>query len=328
MTQSIPTTPAPAPIKDQFDRLLSPHGIGARLAVLEVTEVGLPNFSATFVYPKFRQDKVLVEELCDKLVNRISSFCMTRDDRRKAKATDAEFDYETGATDALNARARKLFMEATNSSSRSGEGGELLLFVLAEEYLKAPLLVSKMRLKTNTQMPVYGGDGIHASWDSSAGALVLYLGESKLHGTLNSAIRDAMTSVSELASNAGDRYHHELNLAQTYSSDLGEMPVEMQAAMLRYLDPWNTEESTKRIDRYAILVGFDEAAYKQLGDMPRADVEEKFKGLYALTIRKTMEYAQEQLKAKNISLDSVDLFFFPVPSVEEFRKTFMRKLNA
>lgn len=252
---------------------------------------------------------------------------MTRDDRRKALAANAESEYETGATDALNARARKLFMEATAASSRSGEGGELLLFILAEEYLKAPLLVSKMRLKTNTQMPVHGGDGIHAGWDASAGALVLYLGESKLHATLNGAIRDAMKSVSELASNAGDRYHHELTLAQNYS-DLGGMPIEMQAEMLRYLDPWNTEESAKRIDRYAILVGFDEATYEQLSGTPRAMVEEKFKELYAQTIRKTMDYAQKQLEDKKISLESVDLFFFPVPSVEEFRTTFMRKLNA
>lgn len=327
MTQTLPPAPQAASIKAQFDRLLSPHGICTRLAVLDVQEAGLPNFSATFVYPRFRQDKPLVDELCDKLVNRVTSFCMTREDRRKAKTADAEFDYETGATDALNARARKLFMEATTSSSRSGEGGELLLFILAEEYLKAPLLVSKMRLKTNTQMPVHGGDGIHAGWDASTGALVLYIGESKLHATLNGAIRDAMKSVSELASNAGNRYHHELNLAQSYS-DLGGMPIEMQAEMLRYLDPWNTEESTKRLDRYAILVGFDEVTYKQLSGTPRAKVEEKFKELYAKTIRETMEYAQKKLAEKNIGLESVDLFFFPVPSVDEFRTTFMRKLNA
>ena len=41
-----------------------------------------------------------------------------------------------------------------------------------------------------------------------------------------------------------------------------------------------------------------------------------------------MVYAQKQLKDKKISLESVDLFFFPVPSVDEFRKTFMSKLNA
>ena len=327
MTQTLPPAPQAASIKAQFDRLLSPHGISTRLAVLDVQEAGLPNFSATFVYPRFRQDKLLVDELCDKLVNRVTSFCMTREDRRKAKTADAEFDYETGATDALNARARKLFMEATTSSSRSGEGGELLLFILAEEYLKAPLLVSKMRLKTNTQMPVHGGDGIHAGWDASTGALVLYIGESKLHATLNGAIRDAMKSVSELASNAGDRYHHELNLAQSYS-DLGGMPIEMQAEMLRYLDPWNTEESAKRLDRYVILVGFDEATYKQLSGTPPLKVEEKFKDIYVKTIRKTMEYAQKNLEEKNISLESVDLFFFPVPSVDEFRKTFMKKLNA
>lgn len=327
MTKKLPPVPQVAAIKAQFDRLLSPHGISTRLAVLDVQEAGLPNFSATFVYPRFRQEKLLLDELCDKLVNRITSFCMTREDRRKALAENAEFDYETGATDALNARARKLFMEATTSSSRSGEGGELLLFILAEEYLKAPLLVSKMRLKTNTQMPVHGGDGIHAGWDTRTGALVLYIGESKLHATLNSAIRDAMKSVSELANNADDRYHHELNLAQSYS-DLGGMPPEMQAEMLRYLDPWNTEESTRRLDRYAILVGFNEATYEQLTGTPRAEVEEKFKELYAKTIRKTMEYAQEQLVEKNISLESVDLFFFPVPSVDDFRTTFMRKLHA
>lgn len=327
MTKVSTTVPDPTSKEAQFARLLSPHGIGVRLGVLNVQEVGLPNFSATFVYPKFRQKKVLVDELCDKLVNRVTSFCMTREDRRKAKTADAEFDYETGATDALNAQARKLFMEATTSSSRSGEGGELLLFILAEEYLKAPLLVSKMRLKTNTQMPVHGGDGIHAGWDVSTGTLVLYIGESKLHATLNGAIRDAMKSVSELANNADDRYHHELNLAQSYS-DLGGMPPEMQAEMLRYLDPWNTEESTRRLDRYAILVGFNEATYEQLTGTPRAEVEEKFKELYAQTIRKTMEYTQKQLEDKNISLESVDLFFFPVPSVDEFRTTFMRKLNA
>lgn len=327
MSQSLPSDSKVALIKAQFNRLLSPHGIETRLAVLDVQETGLPSFSATFVHPKFRQEKLLVDELCDKLVNRVTSFCMTREDRRIAKTKDAEFDYETGATDALNKRARKLFMEATKSSSRSGEGGELLLFILAEEYLKAPLLVSKMRLKTNTQMPVHGGDGIHAGWDASAGALVLYIGESKLHATLNSAIRDAMKSVAELAMSSGDRYHHELNLAQTYS-DLDGMPAEMQDEMLRYLDPWNTEESTKRIDKYAILIGFDEATYTGLAGTPRAKFEEKFKEQYSKTIRTTMEYAKKQLEVNSISLESVDLFFFPIPSVEEFRKTFMSKLNA
>jgi hypothetical protein len=170
-------------------------------------------------------------------------------------------------------------------------------------------------------MPVHGGDGIHAGWDSSAGALVLYIGESKLHGTLNGAIREAMKSVSELASNAGHRYHHELTLAQTYS-DLGGMPAEMQAEMLRYLDPWNTEESTRRLDRYAILVGFDEATYEQLSGTPRAEVEEKFKELYAQTIRKTMDYAQKQLEDKKlVSRASIFSFFLSLQSMNSARRS-------
>lgn len=328
MNSSVPASPVvPDDVELQFKRLLSPHGIGVRLAQLEVVEAGLPEFSATFVYPRFRQEKLLIDELCEKLANRVTSFCMTREDRRLAKAEDAESEYETAATDSLNARARRLFIQATKSSSRSGEGGELLLFILAEEYLKAPLLVSKMRLKTNTKMPVHGSDGIHAAWDSKAGAMVLYFGESKLHATLTGAVTDAMKSVAELASDEGGRYRHELTLAQTYS-DLDRMPKEMQEEMLRFLDPWDTIESSKRIDKFAILIGFDEKKYEDLKNTPRSEVEEKFKELYASTVRNTMEYTQKKLKEKGIHLECVELFFFPVPSVEQFRATFMSKLNG
>lgn len=319
-----PTVPD---VELQFKRLLSPHGIGARLAQLEIVESGLPAFSATFVYPRFRQEKLLIDELCEKLASRVTSFCMTREDRRKAKAEDANSEYETAATDTLNARARRLFIQASKSSSRSGEGGELLLFVLAEEYLNAPLLVSKMRLKTNTQMPVYGSDGIHAAWDSEAGVMVLYFGESKLHATLTGAVTDAMKSVAELASDDGGRYQHELTLAQNYS-DLDGMPKEMQEEMLRFLDPWNTMESSKRIDKFAILIGFDEKAYEDLKKIPRNQVEDKFKELYVATVRHTMGYTQKKLEEKGIHLEAVELFFLPLPSVEQFRKTFMSKLNG
>lgn len=290
-------------------------------------ETGLPNFSATFVYPRFRQEKLLVDELCEKLVNRVTSFCMTREERRKAKAEDSQSEYETAATDALNARARRLFMQATGSSARSGEGGELLLFILAEEFLKAPLLVSKMRLKTNTQMPVYGSDGIHAAWDGKAGTLVLYLGESKVHADLNGAIADALKSISELKSDSNGRYQHEVLLAQTYS-DFEGMPEDMKTQLLRYLDPWDTLEATKRVDRFAVLIGFDEKSYGELTKFPRDEVEDKFKELYAKTIRPTMEHTQKKLEERGIHLESVEFFFFPVPSVETFRQTFMKKLNA
>jgi hypothetical protein len=110
-------------------------------------------------------------------------------------------------------------------------------------------------------------------------------------------------------------------LAQTYS-DLGGMPAEMQAEMLRYLDPWNTEESTRRLDRYAILVGFDEATYEQLSGTPRAEVEEKFKELYAQTIRKTMDYAQKQLEDKKlVSRASIFSFFLSLQSMNSARRS-------
>jgi len=327
VTDLVDKSSAPLSAEAHFERLLSPHRIETRLAFFEIDEVGLPAISATFIHPRFRQSKVLVDELCDKLISRITSFCMTRAERREAKMLDSQYEYETAATDELNAKARRLFINALNKPSRSGEGGELLLFVLVEEHLRAPLLVSKMRLKTNAQMPVYGSDGIHAGWDTDSNSLILYLGESKLHKTLDAAVRDAVKSLEGLISNAEERMTHELNLASSYC-DLDGMSEEMKKEMLLYLNPWDTVESTKREDRYAVLLGFNEKSYAELVNMPPKEVEEKFKELYKKTIKDKLEYTKNKFEEQGISLESVDLFFFPVPSVDEFRKSFQSKING
>lgn len=77
-----------------------------------------------------------------------------------------------------------------------------------------------------------------------------------------------------------------------------------------------------------MLIGFDEKAYGQLAKIPRGEVEAKFKELYAKTIRPTMEHTEKKLEEKGIHLESVEFFFFPVPSVDTFRQTFLKKLNA
>ena len=73
----------------------------------------------------------------------------------------------------------------------SGEGGELLLFVLAETLLRLPQILCKMSLKTNLRMHVHGADGVHAGVDPGMGRVALWWGESKIYDAA-SAIRECV----------------------------------------------------------------------------------------------------------------------------------------
>lgn len=58
----------------------------------------------------------------------------------------------------------RLFTEARDlfrTAKRSGEPGEVLLYMLLESALAAPQVLSKLDLKTSSEMEVIGGDGVH-----------------------------------------------------------------------------------------------------------------------------------------------------------------------
>ncbi|HEF0789302.1 TPA: DUF1837 domain-containing protein, partial [Escherichia coli] len=51
-------------------------------------------------------------------------------------------------------QAKKLFTRLANS----GEGGEFILFLFAEQFLRFPQIICKMSLKTSSQMHYHGAD--------------------------------------------------------------------------------------------------------------------------------------------------------------------------
>ena len=77
----------------------------------------------------------------------------------------------------LTREASSLFTDL----AKTGEGGELILFVLAEHVFKLPQIICKMSLKTSGHVHYHGADGVHASVDSQDGSLCLHWGESKMY---------------------------------------------------------------------------------------------------------------------------------------------------
>lgn len=320
--------PKPDQIHGQLDRLVERHSIDARIKALDVPAPDRPCVRAHFLYPAFKDRKPTIPALMQMLASEVTRFCATRSQRRHARLRDAEIsELETSSAERLGAEARKLFITARGDSARSGEGGELLLYALVEHFLKAPLIVSKMRLKTNREMPVHGADGLHAAWCPVTNALILYFGESKMHKTFASAMKDAAESIAGLSTNEDSRLDQELRLISAFH-DLDNFPAEGIEHLLRFLNPFETEEANRRIDRFAILIGFDYHAYEKLSEVPLEQVESTFVEHYRAAVSSKIETARGHLKNFEIELERVDLFLFPLPSVDDFRKSFEEILGA
>ncbi len=82
--------------------------------------------------------------------------------------------YNAEAVTALVEQARRSFTDL----AKTGEGGEMLLFLLAERFLKLPHILCKMDLKTDTRMHYHGADGVYAECNRSQGVLKPLLGAS------------------------------------------------------------------------------------------------------------------------------------------------------
>lgn len=90
----------------------------------------------------------------------------------------------------LRQEAQETFVD----SVKSGELGELILFVLAEKFLKLPQVICKMNLKTSSNMHFHGADGVFLG-KTENNNLALYWGESKIYEHFSTAVEDCLNSL-------------------------------------------------------------------------------------------------------------------------------------
>lgn len=220
----------------------------------------------------------------------------------------------------LAAEAQSLFTHL----SQSGEGGELLLFCLAEMVLGYPQVMAKMYLKTASQVHYHGADGVHASTDPADGKLCLWWGESKLHQTASGATRDCIKSIApfliEPQSSTAKR-SRDLQLLR-YGIDMNDPTLE--AAIRAYLDISNPLYGKLKFGGIG-LVGFNHQCYPP--HPAKADAE----AIAAAIAKSSKDWRRHS--AKNIlkhKLKEIDLhlFFLPFPSVDDFREQMLKAVGA
>jgi len=276
-------------------------------------------------FPALRQGKATVQELTDAIAHYLVPFCLPRS---QVQAVDAQYQKVTAnefrlLASKLSEEAKALFIRANKLTNRNGEAGELLLYLLTEWILGAPQLIAKMSLKTNREMPVHGSDGVHVRYCAETSRLLLYWGESKLYAKVGDAITSAITSISEALD--PEKMKHEIDLVKR-NIDFAGLDAASKEALLKYLDPFE-EAYNERHDVITCLIGFNFAAYASIsaadGDKAEAklikEAQDALAGLAPGLVK--------ALKAAKLDTHPIELFFFPVPSVQELRDLFQAKIG-
>lgn len=271
-------------------------------------------------YIAFKDGKQTFDEFIEVLYHQIVSFCLPRSeiapahDRMKQALADNDAVLVNQISTQLHERARSLFMKAKKGSHRSGEAGEILLFVLVEWLLGAPQIVSKMYLKTNNNMPVHGTDGIHAKFDDETKKLLLYWGESKAHNSLGNAFSSAMKSIKDFIDEGGQDF--EVKVVSSFS-DFNNATEEAKQAFINYLDPYS-EDYNQCITVFACLLVFD---------FPLNDSEHAFTESANKAVNDFIKSLPKKLKDREMGDIRFEFFLVPVPSAQDFRDKFQIRIG-
>lgn len=258
-----------------------------------------------------------VAELATYLGNIIIDYAIPRSQIKEAQEKDI-LDNTTRNVSALKKKAKALFTELKNT----GEGGEMLLYLLAQHVLKMPQILCKMSLKTSGNVHFHGVDGLHIKYDNSINKLALYWGESKMYKDIGSAISDCLDSIKPFL--IDDTKKSNLRDLQLFQDNLDLVDNELEDQLINYLDPDHANFNKMQF-RGVCLVGFDEGRYPTIPN-------QKTHEILSLELKSSIQGWKDKLqkrllKRKPLDTFILEIFLIPLPSVQLFRDAFLEEVK-
>jgi hypothetical protein len=259
-----------------------------------------------------------VNDFIDFIATKIIEYSIPKTEITKAKEYYDKYKSPAKFSE-LEIKAKALFTDLKTT----GEGGEVLLYILIQEYLKIPQLFCKMPLKTSSQMHYHGVDGIHAEYDKSIDMLALYWGESKIYSDINKAITSCFDSLKQFMETSGGveaPQDRDIQLVKDYL-DLDN--DELEEAIKKYFDKGDPLFNKMQY-RGACLIGFDCDKYPKPNTIDTA----KLKSLIQNEVSRWNDNLAKGIK-KHPNLDTfiIHVFLIPFPSAEDFREKFLKALS-
>lgn len=318
-----------------------------RVLDLGQQEVISNRISAKGFYVDFDDGKPRQPDFIQALSDNIPRYCLQRTERErnsqlmKSAAEADDFEKVRNISNSEKDKAKRLFIEAAekrnkkiielerkgsdiSNFNKDGEAAELLLYLILEKYLKAPQIVSKMALKTNSSMPVHGADAIHMNVDESSNVLNIFWGEAKLYKSVEAAIRSAIESTAEII-NDHDHKSRDIEILCEFP-DLHNESEYVKEELIKVFDPYD-DSSMKKKEYVACFIGFNFEDYEELLKLPAEEVQEKFIDSYLNTVRALKDNINSNIDNKKLSSINFIFIFLPFECTNEFRKAFRKKLG-
>jgi hypothetical protein len=286
------------------------------------------------LFVRFREatpdDKGLAEVVYHQVVN----YALPKRKMKEllANAKPGVLDFSTHSK--LLTEARRAFI-AYNSqnpdpraNTRYAEIGEVIAFCVASHFLNAGQVAAKMALKTNSEMPVFGLDGIHVKAESDATITVYFL-EAKMVG-------DAESGASQYAKSAAgfakDRAHelNEKRIARDLSN-LDLLEAAARTSAIEYFDPYG-EKQTKVRERFVGIIIHSESAYAD--KLPVNDAtpleahQSNFSKKYSDSHPQLSESLKKSLKSAGAEPGQCRAFFLAVPDTDTLKQLFAKEMTG
>ncbi|MES2490663.1 MAG: DUF1837 domain-containing protein [Pseudomonadota bacterium] len=282
------------------------------------------------LYPRFKEDAPDISAFAEWLWINAINYAIPLRKRKLAQQTAG-----AGPSGADLASTARLYLEAKRAflnfnkayPSRASEVGELIAYLVALRFLNAGQLASKMALKTNTNMPIHGLDGVHASFEN--GVMTLYFLESKLAKTAASGAKEYAESVKGFG-NSRKQYLVEYEIL----SDLGNLQAlsdEQKLLAMEYLDIYGKKKS-QRIERSIGVICFTEGNHysnklQKNKATPPAAHEKNFSSIYEADHARHLAAVKKYLDEKDVKSDECEVFFVAVPDVNVLRELFQEHMK-
>ena len=221
----------------------------------------------------------------------------------------------------LRKKASALFTDL----AKTGEGGEILLYILIQEFLKFPQLISKMSLKTSGQVHYHGADGVHVSYDTHTDSLNLYWGEAKMYADVSDGIRECFNSLSKYLIDSQSYksvQERDLQLITAHLAENVNNP-ELEDLLVRYFDK-DDDLSNKLIYKGICFIGFDSDKYPL---QPMTKTMEEIKLEISNQITHWHSKLCTQITNNDLQLKDIHVFLMPFPSVSDFRDYYLEEIK-
>jgi hypothetical protein len=118
---------------------------------------------------------------------------------------------------------------------------------------------------------------------------------------------------------------HELFLIEQHF-DLSAFPEKYRDAILSFIDPYD-ENYNLRSDVSVVFIAFDYQGFSKLKGLKPADIEPVFIDELKMSLKQYASELDAALKEHGVEDHSVEIFFLPVPSIDQMRKLFQDKIG-